>query len=212
LGLAMLVFALSAGRLIDNIVAGNSVSNISRMASQTAAFNEFLDYPLFGVGFGQFGFHVSEYLPYWGYYSWELQPWLIYPEAPWPAVYSIYARLAAETGIVGIVGWVGFWIWLARRIVIGSRFCQRVTGSLPVPSYPLVMSCYCVLTSSFAYDSFRTPMFWITLGLGARYLEEINQLARRYAAATHVQQQLKVASIAPEESAPEAETGVSSPA
>jgi len=178
------VFALivaSYDTMIYNVIADDNISNISRLASQTSAFNMFMANPLIGVGFGQFGFHTSQYLPYWGYYSWELQPWLIFPEAPWPAVYSIYARLAAETGLIGTIAWVGLWVVLAKRITVASRACQRLTGILPPASYPLIMSCFCNLSTGVASDSFRTPMIWIVMGLCCRYLEETRQLLARTA-------------------------------
>lgn len=173
------IFALivaSYDTVIYNVIADDNISNISRLASQTSAFNMFMANPLIGVGFGQFGFHTSQYLPYWGYYSWELQPWLIFPEAPWPAVYSIYARLAAETGLIGSLAWVGLWVMMAKRITVASRACQRLTGTLPPASYPLIMGCFCNLSTGVASDSFRTPMIWIVMGLCCRYLEEARQL------------------------------------
>ena len=171
LGVVLIIIGL--GPLTYNVVAIDNVSNISRLASQIAAFDMFFDHPLFGVGFGQYGFHVNQYLPYWGYYSWELQPWLIYPEAPWPAVYSVFARLAGELGLLGFVGWLILWVGLGRKIVRDTRLYQQVTGQLPPMAYPLVMSCYCVLMAGIATDTFRTPMMWLSLGFACRYLYEL---------------------------------------
>lgn len=158
--------------LINAVIAGTSNSNISRLASQLAAYQMFFSDPVFGLGFGQYGFHVGKYLPYWGYYSWELQPWLIYPEAPWPAVYSIYARFAAELGILGLFGWLGLWFWLMKKVVQQSRHYQQRFGHLPPMAYPLVLSCVCVLLSGISTDTIRTPMIWVNLGLCCRYLYE----------------------------------------
>jgi hypothetical protein len=170
----MVLVAVGIGPVIDNIVAGDKESNISRLASQLAAYAMFFDHLFFGVGLGQYGFHLSQYLPYWGYYSWELLPWLIYPDAPWPAVYSIYARLAGELGLLGLVGWPLLWIGLACRVVRSTRLYQTMTGNqLPPLAYPLVMSCTCVLMAGIATDTFRTPMIWLSLGLICRYLFEL---------------------------------------
>lgn len=161
--------------LVNSVIAGVSNSNISRLASQLAAYNMFFDHPLFGIGFGQYGFYVGKYLPYWGYYSWELQPWLIYPEAPWPAVYSIYARFAAELGVFGLFGWLGLWFWLMREVIHWSQRHQKHFGILPPLAYPMVLSCACVLLSGVATDTVRTPMIWINLGLCCRYLYEVKR-------------------------------------
>ena len=46
-----------------SILSKNNNSNIARLGTQVAAFNMFLEYPFFGVGYGQYTFHVAEYMP-----------------------------------------------------------------------------------------------------------------------------------------------------
>jgi len=118
------VFMLGAydyQRIVEGVIAGTSTSNLSRLAAQVAALKMFADHPLFGVGLGQFAFYEGEYLPTWGYLSDELWPSLVYPEAPWPAVYSIYPRIAAECGIGAVLAWVFLWGVLLAKIVGAGR-------------------------------------------------------------------------------------------
>ncbi len=88
---------------------------VERMANWQAAWNMFMDYPLLGVGVGNFARLYSDYaLPYWKFY---------------PAIHAhnYYLTLLAETGIVGLAAYLALmggafaralWAWLggdARR-------------------------------------------------------------------------------------------------
>lgn len=168
------VYIVKFDDIVHNVINGDSVSNLSRLASQVAAVSIFKDHPLLGVGFGQYGFYVNQYMPSWGYLSYELRPWLIYPTAPWPAVYSMYARLACETGVVGLLAWVGLWCYMSYLVVTHSRMFLRLHGTVPAMAYPLVMSYISVLVSGVASDTLRTPMIWISLGLGCAFLNNLN--------------------------------------
>jgi O-antigen ligase len=151
--------------LVDQVVAGDSVSNHSRLAFQTAGLAIFQTHPLFGVGLGQFGFHVAEALPSWGFLSPEVRPMITFPEAPWPNVYSIYVRLAAELGLVGVVGWCLLWLGLFFALASRARAAANEPTEIRYSSYPIAMNCLGVLASGIASDTFRTPMLWVTLGL-----------------------------------------------
>ncbi|ACB96332.1 O-antigen ligase family protein [Beijerinckia indica] len=154
------------------VITGSSVSDLSRLASIEAAFNMSFGSPLFGIGFGEYAFHLSDSLPRWGYLSPEIQTYLEDPKS-WPAAYSIFARLAAELGLVGLIMWIILWILLARSVLIASLNYQKTTGLIPSVAHPLIASCFCILLSGFTTDSLRNPMIWVTLGLCCRYLVEV---------------------------------------
>jgi O-antigen ligase len=189
---AIVGFCVYAGFNVDKlryvVVTGENLSNVSRLASNTAAFNMFLDNKFFGFGFGQYGFHASQYMPSWGYNSWEIRSWLTDYDAVWPPVFSIYARFAAELGILGVIMWLGIWIWLARKILLTTLVYQKITGILPFQAYPLIMSCYCVLFAGIPLDSLRSPMIWITMGLSCQYLKELRLHLRSMLAKSTIEQ------------------------
>lgn len=151
--------------LVDQVVTGDSVSNLSRLAFQTAGLAIFQSHPVFGVGLGQFGFHVAEALPSWGFLSPEVRPMVTFPEAPWPNVYSLYVRLAAELGLVGVVGWSLLWPGLFFALAARARAAANEPAEIRYAAYPIAMNCLGVLASGIASDTFRTPMLWVTLGL-----------------------------------------------
>lgn len=161
--------------LIFRVVADDNVSNLSRLASITAALRMFADNPVFGLGFGQFGFHVTAYMPSWGFYSPEIKAWLFGSGMFWPSVYSVYARFAADMGVLGLLMWVGLWLWLARTLIIETLRYRKETGDLPFAAFPLIMSCFCVLLAGVPCDSVRSPMIWINMGLICRYLWTLKQ-------------------------------------
>ncbi|MGE4351540.1 MAG: O-antigen ligase family protein [Bdellovibrionales bacterium] len=173
----LFLFVYFYDTLIYNVVAGDNISNLSRLASITAAMRMFESSPVFGFGFGQFAFHVTQYMPSWGYYSPEIQVWLFGNGEFWPAVYSVYARFAADMGVVGLLMWTGIWLYLARAIVVGTLRYRKETGELPFAAFPLVMSCFCVLFAGVPCDSIRSPMIWITMGLACRYLYSIKKIS-----------------------------------
>lgn len=175
---SIVVFADKLDLFINQIVAGDSVSNLSRFASNMAAFNMFEENPFFGFGFGQYGFHAAEYMPSWGWYSWEIRSWFNDVGAIWPPVFSIYARFAAELGALGVVAWILLWGGLMVRIMQVSLNYQKLTGTLPVLSHPLALSCISVLLTGIPYDSLRPPMMWITLGFSCYYIKEISESLR----------------------------------
>lgn len=172
---AVLVFFIGANKLTDTIIRGTSVSNISRWATITAGFRMFLQSPIWGHGFGQFGFHILDTMPSWGYLSWEIRQWLTGPRAFefWPSSFSIYARFAAELGILGIAAWIGIWVYLARTVWRVTFAYQLKTGKLLKISYPIIMSCYCALMSGIPLDSLRTPMMWVSMGLASAYIYNV---------------------------------------
>ncbi len=179
--LGIAVIACFFNDLVFAVVASDNVSNLSRLASMTAAFKMFGESPLYGFGFGQFGFHAATFMPSWGYYSWEIQHWLFGSTGFWPAVYSVYARFAADMGIIGVVFWLGLWLWLARAVLVETIQYRIRTGEVPFAAYPLILSCFVVLLAGIPCDSVRAPMIWVTLGLVCRYLASM-AASRRVAA------------------------------
>ncbi|MBA3669288.1 MAG: O-antigen ligase family protein [Sphingomonas sp.] len=171
--LAAVAAVWAAGRyqgIVVGLMEGDSVSNISRFGFQVAGFNMFVGHPLLGVGLGQFGFHVVEYLPNWIYRSPEITPMITYPTAPWPNVYSLYARLGAELGLFGLLGWVLLWVGLAAKLGARARRDASDGAARISLHYPIILNCMGVLVSGIATDTYRTPMIWIALGLGCGVL------------------------------------------
>jgi len=165
--------------LVFTVVAGENVSNLSRLASMTAALRMFAASPFYGFGFGQFGFHAADFMPSWGFYSPEIRDWLFGAIGAWPAVYSVYARFAADMGVLGVLFWLGLWLWLARAVLVETLWYRQRVGEVPFAAYPLILSCFAVLLAGVPCDSVRSPMIWINMGLACRYLATLRACAGR---------------------------------
>jgi O-antigen ligase len=137
---------------------------LSRLAYQTSAFAMFAAHPVFGVGLGQFAFNALEFMPEWAYFSPEVASSLTHPEAPWPNTYSLYARISAEAGLLGLMGWLALWLGAIALLLRDSNAYARRFGALPFTTYPLVLNSAGVLVAGITTDTFRTPMIWIAIG------------------------------------------------
>ena len=144
------------------------VSNVSRVGMQVAAVKMALASPLLGVGLGGFGFRVGEFVPDWALVSPDVQEWLAETEGTaWPAVHGLWARLAAETGLAGLVLFAAAWpvflrsAWWRARRWRGAGETELVDLWLAV--FWSGVSC---LAAGFAWDSFRFGGYWLLLGVG----------------------------------------------
>ncbi len=178
---AIAIYALFYNKMVASFLqgdihhAGRGISNISRGAMMTAGWKMFIHNPIFGLGFGQYGFQVYKYIPSWGWMSWELKQWLVGSANVWPSSYSYFVHISAEAGLPGLILWTGTWVFLAREVYRATHAYQQATGKLLYASYPLIMGCYGILLHCIASDSLRSPIIWITLGFGFYFVMEVRR-------------------------------------
>jgi len=149
--------------LLNNDDSPYNLSNIARFGSQTAAINMFLSHPIFGVGLGQYGFHMPEFVPDWAYKSEEIILWASgSPDTPWPPVHGLYARILAEVGFFGLAIWLFLWGRILFKLINYSKFLSNI-DEIMIKS--LFISIIGVLLSGFNSDSFRFFGYWILMGI-----------------------------------------------
>lgn len=172
---AVIAIGILEINVITSVVIQDSehVSNITRYSLILSGINMFFSHPVLGVGFGQYGFHFVEFLPSWGYESWEVRDYVAGVNGRWPSVFSTYARFAAETGIVGLTVWVGVWITLIRAVWRATIAYQRATGRLLLLSRPVILSCCSALLSGLTVDSVRMPVMWLSMGIACSYVHDV---------------------------------------
>lgn len=148
------------------------LSNVARVGSQVAACAMAFNHPIFGIGLGQYGFLMPEYVPGWALMSDEIQKWMSpLPGTAWPPVHGLYARIAAETGMVGLIFWLATW---GTMLISTWRRCRKVfllnreQGMLGVA---LIISKVGVLLAGLNLDSFRVFSYWFLLALGWLYVD-----------------------------------------
>ena len=129
-----------------------------------------VDNPVFGVGFGQYGFHMSAYVPDWALFSEDIQESMSpIPGTAWAPVYGIYVRIAAELGFVGLAMWIALW---GSVVVACYRRYRNNTaaGSPDILGLALIISIVGVLITGFQTDSFRFFGYWISMGIAWAYI------------------------------------------
>ncbi len=147
---------------------GYYMSNIGRMGSQKAAWRMSLEWPIFGAGLGQYGFHMPDYIASEAFISDEVRRWVSTSEGTtWASVHGIYPRFAAETGIVGLSLWLLMWLTLCWSI------WQRCRLSLKrgiIIELTLLISIGGTLLVGFNADTFRFFGYWFLLAIGWAYV------------------------------------------
>jgi O-antigen ligase len=125
----------------------------------------FESHPLFGVGVGNYAFHFEEMLPDRPLFKMPELLRLITPEqgrARLVTAKNLYARLMAETGLVGTASFVVFLISMLGWVIFFwlSPFKEGkfwgIAGILGFVAFAL---------AAFSFDSFALPNMWVMFGL-----------------------------------------------
>lgn len=135
-----------------------------RVVYWETAYRMFEAHPLLGVGPGNYAFYFAEFVPL---RSWHTQPEMLRQLTPESSrsnlntAKNFYARLLAETGLVGFGAFLVFTLTitgsalqLARDPRPQARF-WGVGGGLGVLAF---------LLAAFSFDSFALPNLWVVFG------------------------------------------------
>lgn len=149
--------AESVSEYIVDINAG------ARGAYTLGALGAFEAYPLTGVGLGGSGFYIYQNLPDWSLTTVpEIARQLNPASRLYPNPKNLYARLLAETGLIGFVLFMAFQfnllgeaLSLLKRKDHWARFAV-VAG---------VFAWVAVALYNFTQDSFTTPNIWLVSGI-----------------------------------------------
>jgi hypothetical protein len=139
-------------------------SDIARLTSINVAINTFLEHPVLGVGFGQYGFYYRALLNPSGYRNPEVVSYVSGSRMEdFAPSYSLYWRVAAETGIIGFLAFYGvvasFFGRLSRPL---SKGRSSTTFTLLIAS-GLAAS----ILVGISFDSYRAPFLWMYLALAS---------------------------------------------
>jgi O-antigen ligase len=156
--------------VISFILAGDSVSNLSRFAAIIASFNIFLTSPIFGAGLGQYAFRALHLMPSWGWLSPEVVVQFYNPFPSWPPNHSLPMRSASELGSIGVVAYFGILSGLGVAVANKAKREQRRLGAYPIVGHTLLLAYVFVLFSGIAFDSFRQFTVWMSIAAMAAYI------------------------------------------
>jgi O-antigen ligase len=128
-----------------------------------AAYNIFSEFPLLGVGLGNYTFHFQDMLPavQVGYMP-ELLKALVPDHSRVITAKNYFARLLAETGLLGTAAFITFLIVLAGSglyLWYSKNRDEKFWGA------GALMGLIAFLVDTFSYDSLAIPNPWVIFGL-----------------------------------------------
>jgi O-antigen ligase len=129
------------------------------------ALRTFTSYPVLGVGLGNYAFYFDEMLPNqpWGFQKEIIRQ--ITPSAGEDRLITpknLYARLLAETGLLGTAAFTAFVFAMAGCVMflLFSKNPEQkfwgINGFLAMVVFVIVV---------FSFDSFALPNMWVVFGL-----------------------------------------------
>jgi hypothetical protein len=144
--------------------SNSQISNVSRWGTQLASYRIWKENPIFGIGFSQQGFHLKDYYSDSDYRnSYEIRFWSDTSYPTWPPGFSVYTRLLAETGIVGLIIFLFFLITLLRYSYISLKMIYN--PELKILALILFVCNIGFIINYMQFDSFRLISFWIITAL-----------------------------------------------
>jgi hypothetical protein len=140
--------------------ATRSISNISRSVGMLTGAAVWAQNPLFGVGLGQYGFHFRGVVPSWGLRSFEISRYFRddqhYLIAGLPPSFSMFTRVAAELGLIGLLAWL-----LPPALAVRTALLR--------PGGALMTILVCALAAQIwvglSFDSYRNIAYWWWLAM-----------------------------------------------
>ncbi|OAO76717.1 O-antigen ligase family protein [Anoxybacillus flavithermus] len=174
--LAILIVILTSSSILEHFLENvlslldkDYSSNIARIGSQIAAIQMGLNNPIFGVGLGQYAFYVKQFMPLWALGNEEVSAWIDpYNDSIWAPVHSLFARLFAELGIIGL------FLWLLLFIILVVDVCRKVLKMDDKNNIfigvSLLTSIIGTLLIGFTHDSYRWFMYPFSIGFSWIYL------------------------------------------
>ncbi len=146
---------------IEEFIIENSAG--ARAAYMFGALGAYEESPITGVGLGASGFYIYEHLPDWAMTTVpEIARQLSPDNRLYPNPKNMYARLLAETGLIGFILFIAF---LFSVLGDSLKVLQSKTSIARYLGIAGLFSWIAVLLYNATQDSFATPNIWINLGI-----------------------------------------------
>ena len=146
---------------VEEFIVENSAG--ARSAYLISALGVYEQSPVFGVGLGASGFYMYDHLPDWALTTVpEIARQLSPENRLYPNPKNMYARLLAETGLIGLVLFIAFLFSLLADALVALRQPSPLARFLGIAG---LFSWIAIALYNITQDSFATPNLWINLGI-----------------------------------------------
>ena len=146
---------------VEDFIIENSAG--ARAAYNSGALGAYAESPVMGVGLGASGFYIYDHLPDWALTTVpEIARQLSPENRLYPNPKSMYIRLLAETGLIGLFVFIAFLFSVlgdALHILQSQTTVGRYLGIAGVFSW------FAITLYNVTQDSFATPNIWINFGI-----------------------------------------------
>lgn len=177
--LPLSVMAFNGDYIVSLIYDSDNLSNVSRYSTIYSQVEIFLDNVFLGVGLNQYGYYYPTYVPAWAD-NWETNAWIYDLEASFFPSFSLYSRVAAELGLIGLL-FVFSVIQYVYSKSIGFVFSEFTNIDLRILSAGVAAGIVALCFVLWTVGTFRIFNFWFLLGLFCyiRFRVENESSARR---------------------------------
>jgi len=134
-----------------------------RVAYWQTGWRIFNDYPIAGVGINYSGAYFPEYLPEYGWQLVETKR-LLFGTNHALNIKNLWARLLAETGIIGFSL---FLVFLLAGLITSIDLVKRTVQQQAMIGWMGIFMLVAFIIEGFSVDSLALPYYWFTLGLVA---------------------------------------------
>jgi hypothetical protein len=151
----------SGDRWLSFYEVTNQLAFAERVVYWHSGWQIFNDHPILGVGLGNAGFYFKENMPAFGWGLTEVAV-LLNRLDHIPNTKAIWARLVAETGLIGLAAFLG-WLfiqWKSARLVVQSK--EPILRMAGLAGHLVLVG---FIIEGFSVDSFALPYFWFSMGV-----------------------------------------------
>jgi len=146
---------------VEEFIIENSAG--ARAAYTFGALGAYEESPWLGVGLGASGFYIYDHLPDWSMTTVPEIARQLNPENRlYPNPKNMYARLLAETGLIGFFLFIAFQFSILGDVL---TTLQKKTALMRYLGIAGLFSWFAITIYNATQDSFATPNIWINLGI-----------------------------------------------
>jgi O-antigen ligase len=151
----------SNAKSVEEFIIENSAG--ARAAYTFGALGAYDESPWLGVGLGASGFYIYDHLPDWSMTTVPEIARQLNPENRlYPNPKNMYARLLAETGLIGFFLFIAFQFSILGDVL---TTLQKKTALMRYLGIAGLFSWFAITIYNATQDSFATPNIWINLGI-----------------------------------------------